>query len=87
VRYQSWILTHPDFEAKADRWVLDLYQGFYQGKSPSQRRPGPVLRRQYKAVDPARERAQRGTLAGRAGGPSGASTSTIGQGRARAAGA
>ncbi len=31
-RYQSWIFPRdPDFEAKA-RVVLDLYQGFYQGK-------------------------------------------------------
>ena len=31
-RYQSWIFPRdPDFEAKA-RMVLDLYQGFYQGK-------------------------------------------------------
>jgi transposase len=31
-RYQSWIFPRdPDFEAKA-REVLDLYQGFYQGK-------------------------------------------------------
>jgi transposase len=31
-RYQSWIFPRdPDFEAKA-RVILDLYQGFYQGK-------------------------------------------------------